>query len=206
MKTGVDNPRPLSRAFFRRPTLEVARDLIGAYLVDVRGPGPRVVRVVEVEAYIGEDDPACHAAPGLTARNRPMYGEPGRAYIYLIYGMYHCLNVVTEREGYPAAVLIRAAEPVAGELEVNPRNNLPYSTDGPGKLCRALNLSLRLNGLDLTQPPLYLAGHGAPPGSVATSARVGISSGLDKMWRFYDSTSPDVSQKRKQEPHPTESL
>ena len=205
MKTGAEIPQPFPREFFNRPTLEVARDLIGAYLVDTRGAEARIVRLVEVEAYIGEDDPACHAAPGPTKRNRIMYGEPGRAYIYLIYGMYHCLNVVTEREGFPAAVLIRGAEPVSGELEINPRKGTRYETNGPGKLCRALNLSLRLNGLDLTRPPLYLADSGAPPGAIATSSRIGITSGLDKRWRFYDPASPYVSQKRKQEPRPTES-
>ncbi|HSG99302.1 MAG TPA: DNA-3-methyladenine glycosylase [candidate division Zixibacteria bacterium] len=194
---GNRNRRKLRRGFYARPTLTVAKELLGKALVDERIAIRRAVRIVEVEAYVGEDDPACHAAPGLTERNRVMYGPPGHAYIYLIYGMYHCLNVVTERKGFPAAILIRAAEPLEGRLEKNSRTGQPQQTDGPGKLCRALNLSLRLNGLDLTGSQLYLVDRGDCPVQIAASPRIGISSGQDKLWRFYDPTSPWVSNARK---------
>src|SRR5690348_6500444 len=123
---------PLPRDFYARPTLTVARELLGQILVH----GEKRVRIVETEAYIGPEDLACHAARGRsTPRNEVMYGEPGHAYVYFIYGMYYWLNVVTEREGFPAAVLIRAGDPGA---------------KGPGVLCRELGLTREHNGLDLT--------------------------------------------------------
>ncbi len=204
------------REFYSRPTLEVARGLIGAVLVDTRGAKPRFLRIVEVEAYIGEDDPACHAACGRTERNAIMYGPPGVAYVYLIYGMYHCLNVVTEPEGFPAAVLIRAAEPLsiddispgqscklkAGELEINPKTGKAYVPNGPGKLTLALGVNLRENGVDLTDGGLYVAdridsGAGSyRAGRIQTSPRIGISKGQNKHWRLFDAESNFVSGKR----------
>ncbi|MFQ5607670.1 MAG: DNA-3-methyladenine glycosylase [Candidatus Zixiibacteriota bacterium] len=195
----------LGRGFFERPTLRVAQELIGMVLVDRRGgtnSAARVVRLVEVEAYIGEKDPASHAAPGPTRRNRIMYGVPGLAYVYLIYGMYHCLNVVTEEDGFPAAALLRAAEPLEGSLEVNPRTGGQYRTDGPGKLCRALALDLSINGLDLTDGPLYLADRNLRPKTIARSERIGISAGAERLWRFYDPDSSYISTGKK--PHPRE--
>ncbi len=190
--------------------------------MDVRYQAARCLRIVEVEAYIGEDDPACHAACGKTERNSIMYGPPGFAYVYLIYGIYHCLNIVTEEEGFPAAVLIRAAEPIAkndvltefgpgnstvGELELNPRTGKTYIPNGPGKLTLALGVNLRENGVDLTDGGLYVADRidsGADSSratnardaiKIQTSPRIGISKGQDKHWRFFDTESSFVSGK-----------
>src|SRR5262245_19207581 len=146
----------LGRDFYNRPTLDVARDLIGAVLV-YRSRGIRCAgRIVEVESYIGEDDPACHAAPGPTLRNRPLYGPPGRAYVYLNYGIHYLVNAVTEPEGSPAAVLIRALEPLEGEALMRRRRAAGTSTRaadlafddlcrGPGNLTKALAISLKEN-------------------------------------------------------------
>jgi len=191
----------LTRTFYSRPTLEVAADLIGAVLVDERTENVRTLRIVEVEAYIGEDDPACHAARGKTKRNEVMYGPPGHAYIYFIYGMYHCLNIVTEQEGFPAAVLIRAAEPLSGALEINPRTGEPYVPNGPGKLTLAINLDLGQNGLDLVDGGMYVAsrivaGAGrAGRARVETSPRIGVSAGRERKWRFFDPDSKFLSQR-----------
>ena len=189
----------LDRKFYLRPTLDVAYDLIGKYLVYKSGGNILSARLVEVEAYIGENDPACHAAPGMTERNRIMYGPGGHVYIYFIYGMYHCLNVVTEAEGLPAAVLIRGGEPVEG-VDImrkrfdNQRKNL--LTNGPGKLCKAFGLTRDQNGLDLTGGRLYLEDRGYQPDVIESSERIGIKVGLDKMWRFYEKSSPFISGKK----------
>src|SRR6187402_3254948 len=119
----------LPRSFYDRDTIEVAKDLLGKYLVHVSGGVERIGRIVETEAYLGPHDLAAHSARGLTPRTAPMFGPPGHAYVYLIYGMHHCINVVTEREGQAAAVLIRAVEPIA---------NIAGRTQGPGLVCRAL--------------------------------------------------------------------
>lgn len=131
-------PRALSRAFFNRPTLTVARSLVGKYLVRENVKGKVAGKIIEVEAYVGPRDKACHASKGRTRRTDVMFGPAGVAYVYLVYGMYHCLNVVTEREEFPAAVLIRAVE-IDGDL-----------VDGPGRLCRTLEIDRSLNRLDLT--------------------------------------------------------
>lgn len=128
----------LPRAFFDRPTLRVARDLLGKYLVRELGSQQVAGRIVEIEAYVGPQDKACHASRGRTARTDVLFGPPGLAYVYLIYGMYHCLNVVTERDGFPAAILLRAVQ-VGEEL-----------FDGPGRLCRHLQIDRTQNRLDLT--------------------------------------------------------
>lgn len=190
----------LPRDFYLRPTLDVARELLGKYLIFQKDSNRLTVRLVEVEAYIGEDDPACHAALGKTPRNEVMYGPGGFAYIYFIYGMYNCLNVVTEQEGFPAAVLIRGAEPVEGMERMrrnfgNIQNRL--LTDGPGKLCRALGLTRRHNGLDLTGDLLYLEDLGDKVEKIESSPRIGIRKGQDKMWRFFMADSPYVSRKNK---------
>ncbi len=131
-------PTILTRDYFERSTLVIARSLIGKYVVRAHGKGTIAGRIIETEAYVGPHDLACHASKGRTARTEVLFGPPGISYVYLIYGMYHCLNVVTEREGYPAAVLIRAIE-VDGVL-----------IDGPGRLCRALDIDRTLNRMDLT--------------------------------------------------------
>lgn len=195
----------LKREFYQRPTLLVARELIGMVLVDRREKDKsRALRIVEVEAYIGEDDPASHAAPGPTARNRIMYGRAGLAYVYLIYGMYHCLNIVTEKEGFPAAALIRAAEPLEGELEISPKNGQEIRPDGPGKLCLSLGLDRSHSGLDLTENALYLADRNLRPETIASSERIGISAATDRLWRFFDPESSYISTRRKRRPRAKE--
>ena len=189
----------LKRDFYLRPTLEVAKDLIGKYIVYNCRDQILAARLVEVEAYIGEDDPACHAAVGRTERNEIMYGIGGFSYIYFIYGMYHCLNIVTEREGYPAAVLIRAVEPVEGvdlmkKRFENHKNNL--LTNGPGKLCKAFNLTRQHNGLDLLGERLYLEDRGFGPSEIETSERIGIKKGTDREYRFFEKDSPHISGRK----------
>lgn len=173
--------RPLPKSFYRRHTLEVARDLLGCFLVRRIGRRTLRARIVETEGYHGEDDLACHASRGRTKRTETMYGEAGRAYIYLIYGMYHCLNIVTGPKNFPAAVLIRSVE-IGG---------VPHTaTDGPGKLCRFLDITKTLNAWDVTRgeklwierPPQKI-----PPGSIVTDKRIGIDyagHSKDWPWRF----------------------
>lgn len=197
---------PLDRSFFARPTLEVAPDLLGALVVRVFRPGELpnrekdsvvlVARLVEVEAYLGPSDPASHAYRR-TPRSAIMWGPPGRAYVYVAYGSHHCINVVTEPEGTPGAVLLRAAEPVEG-VRVMQRlrgvDDVRKLLAGPGRLTQALAVDLRFNGWDLTRPgPLYLA-PGKPPARIATSPRVGIRRAVDRPWRFFDPESPFVSR------------
>ncbi len=188
--------RKLPRSFYNRPTLQVARDLLGGQIYFQSGPGKLSARIVEVEAYIGRDDPACHAAPGLTRRNRVMFGKPGFSYVYFVYGMYHCFNIVTEDEGFPAAVLLRAAEPLEGR-EVMRRNSPKGGRDkilsGPGKFCRAFGLTTRHSGIDLTGGTLYLRECSDPPGRIVTTRRVGIRKGIDFPYRFYLAESGAVS-------------
>ena len=191
---------PLSRDFYARDTLSVARDLLGCSLVH-EGPEGRVKgRIVEVEAYEGEDDPACHASAGLTPRTEPLYGPPGRAYVYLIYGMHHCLNAVTRPAGRPSAVLIRALEPEEG-LELMRRRQGRAGNgradrdlaNGPGKLCRSFGLSLEHNRLDLTGRRLWIEA-GRPVERVAWTPRVGIRVGTERLWRAFDTGSECVSR------------
>jgi DNA-3-methyladenine glycosylase len=190
----------LGREFYARPTLAVARDLIGKVLVhETRGRITSGV-IVETEAYIGEADPACHAAPGRTARNAPLYGPPGVAYVYLNYGMHYLVNAVTEPEGSPAAVLIRALEPVEG-LAVMRRRRGPRGATaaswelcrGPGNLTKALRISLAQNGVDLTAGALRIEDRGLPPREVAWGTRVGISVGVEHPWRCMAVDSAAVS-------------
>jgi DNA-3-methyladenine glycosylase len=177
-------------AFFARPTVEVARDLLGTLLVHEIEGGVRVGRVVEAEAYVGPDDRGSHGHRGRTARNWPMFGPPGHAYVYLIYGMYNCLNVVTELEGYPAAVLLRAIEAVDG---------LAGHARGPGLLCRAMEIDRQLSGADITVAPLYFLRGDSPLPAVriASGPRIGIDYAgewADRPWRFWVADSPAVSR------------
>ena len=170
--------RALPRDYFNRQTVRVARSLIGKYLVRVIDGRTLAGKIVEVEAYVGSEDKACHASKGRTQRTDVMFGPPGVAYVYLIYGMYHCLNVVTEREGFPAAVLIRAID-IDGEL-----------IDGPGRLCRSLQIDRSLNRADLTAGEfLWFEDRGVAVGrkDVETYPRVGVDYAGEwtkKLWRF----------------------
>jgi len=200
MNFGVIKANKLGRDFYLRPTLDVAQDLLGKYLVYNNNGEIISVRLVEVEAYIGEDDPACHAAVGKTPRNEIMYGLGGFSYIYFIYGMYHCLNIVTELEGFPAAILLRGAEPIDG-LEMM-RNNYPEAkngkyTNGPGKLCKALGLTREKNGLDLTGNSLYLENRDYNVKRIEKTPRIGIKKGTKRLWRFYDENSKFISNWKK---------
>ncbi len=193
----------LPRGFYGRDTIEVAKDILGKVLVRETPAGRMAVKIVETEAYVGPHDKACHASKGMTDRNRVMFGEPGHAYVYFIYGMYHCLNLVTERDGYPAAVLIRAGEPLEGEAWMRELRKKASSreelTSGPGKLCMALAIDRALNGADLCQKgPLYV--EDGEPGSheVVSCKRIGVDYAAeyrDKPWRFYIKNSPFVSIK-----------
>jgi DNA-3-methyladenine glycosylase len=193
----------LPQSFYERPTLTVAEDLIGKVLVhDVRGTRTAGI-IVETEAYIGEDDPACHAAPGPTRRNAPLYGPPGRAYVYLNYGIHYLVNAVTEAEGSPAAVLIRALEPVEGIELMCRRRGLPASSArderrttvcrGPGNLSVALAITLSRNCADLTSGPLRIEDRGVKVPRVDWSARIGIRVGTDRLWRCAWAQHPAVS-------------
>jgi DNA-3-methyladenine glycosylase len=196
--------RPLPRSFYDRDTLVVARELLGCLLVHEES-GQRVSgRIVEVEAYHGEEDPACHAAAGLTARTAPLYGRPGFGYVYRIYGMYYCFNVVTRAEGHPSAVLVRALEPIEGLDTMRERRasrrRIPDAeladrdlASGPGKLCDALAITLDQNRADLLRSPLRLE-PGEAPDAVVWTPRVGISVGTDRFWRCFVKGSPHVSR------------
>jgi DNA-3-methyladenine glycosylase len=199
---------PLPRTFFARPTLEVARDLVGMRVVhEVRGARTAGV-IVETEAYIGEDDPACHAAPGPTARNAPLYGAPGVAYVYLNYGLHHLVNAVTEAKGSPAAVLIRALEPVDGlalmrrrRAGAKWRQGKPLPDDfelcrGPGNLTVALGITTAQNTTPLTRRPLLIHDDRATTRKVIWTPRIGIRVGTDRQWRCSVVASPAVSGPR----------
>ena len=170
--------RILPRFYFNRPTVTVARSLVGKYLV--RAIEGRILagKIVEVEAYVGPKDKACHASKGRTLRTDVMFGPAGIAYVYLIYGMYHCLNVVTEREAFPSAILIRAIE-IDGKL-----------IDGPGRLCRELEIDRGLNRADLTEgESLWFEDRGVvlKRGELGSHARIGVDyagAWAKKLWRF----------------------
>lgn len=194
----------LSRDFYARPTLTVAADLIGKVLVHETPAGLASGVIVETEAYIGESDPACHAAPGPTARNAPLYGPPGIAYVYINYGVHYLVNAVTEPEGSPAAVLIRALEPLEGEALMRRRRargtaRRPEGLDGctlcrgPGNLSRALAITLKDNRRDLTAGPLRIEDRGLPAREVAWTHRVGITVGMEHDWRCHAVGSDAVS-------------
>ena len=197
----------LSREFYARPTLDVTRDLIGKVLVHDMPAGRTSGVIVEAEAYIGESDPACHAAPGPTARNAPLYGPPGVAYVYLNYGIHYLVNAVTELEGSPAAVLIRALEPLEGEPLMRRRRargtrRRAASFDafelcrGPGNLTRAMGITLQRNEFDLTTSALRIEDRRIPPRKVVWSRRIGINVGVEHEWRCYDPESRAVTRDR----------
>lgn len=188
------------REFYDRDTVTVARDLLGCLLVREYEGTVLAGRITETEAYVGRCDKACHAyGYKRTARTATLFARPGTAYLYLIYGMYTCLNFVTEPEGEPAAVLIRAIEPVEGTQTMaqlrfgrGVEEMTPYQRknflNGPGKVCRALALDRGLNGHDLLEPPLYVEGRRDPIGEVHVGTRIGIDYAQEARefpWRFW---------------------
>ena len=196
------------RSFYDRPTLDVARDLLGKVLVHDRHGVRTSGAIIEVEAYIGEADPACHAAPGPTPRNAPMYGEPGHAYVYLNYGIHWMVNVVTESHGSPAAVLIRALDPVDGIAVMQRRrarvtkgravsgSKLPRHElcRGPGNLTMAMGITLAENTLDLRGDRLYIEDRRIAIGEIAWGTRIGIRVGTESPWRAWVKGHPAVSR------------
>lgn len=192
--------RTLARGFYNRPTLTVARDLLGKVLVHHAPEGTAAGMIVETEAYIGEGDPACHAAPGPTKRNAPLYGPPGIAYVYLNYGIHYLVNAVTEADGHPAAVLIRALAPIDGLPLMRTRRGsggraIPDADlcRGPGNLTKALGISLSDNLLDLTASRLCIEERGLRRGRVSRGPRIGIRVAIDRPWRFWIAGHPSVS-------------
>lgn len=180
----------LPRDFYNRPTLTVARELIGARLVRILDGVKLVGLITETEGYIGETDLGCHAKAGRTPRTQVMYGEAGRAYVYFTYGNHWMLNAVTEQEGFPAAVLIRAIQPIEG-VEVMSARRQGRDMFGPGKLCQALGIGKGENGVDLTEAGSGLwieAGVQVPDSLVTKSPRVGLNNVPEpwksKPWRF----------------------
>lgn len=181
----------LRRSFYARPTLEVARDLLGKILVYEGPAGLRAARLVEAEAYLGGIDPASHAFRGPTTRTAPMFGAPGRTYVYFVYGMYFCMNVVSERAGTAGAALLRGAEPILGI------DGDPQSLAGPGKLCRALGITTAQTNWDLLTSPISIrAAPPVPEEAVLATARIGLRPGATEheLWRFSVRGSGGVSR------------
>ena len=180
----------IGRPFYRQNTLEVARQLLGKYLVRRHPEGITVGRIVETEAYVGPEDKACHAARGRTARTEVMFGEAGHAYVYFVYGFHHMLNIVTEREGFPAAVLIRAVEPVRGMSLMKRRRGTGEAqslASGPGRLCQAFAIDRTLNGTDVCGDVLYVRDASEPSPTIVTTSRIGVDYAgqwKHKPWRF----------------------
>ncbi|MGA9837649.1 MAG: DNA-3-methyladenine glycosylase [Gemmatimonadaceae bacterium] len=189
----------LPARFFARDTELVARDLLGAILECRTADGVASGRIVETEAYLGEHDAACHAAAGLTARTAPLYGPPGSAYVYFIYGMHWCVNAVTRARGLPSAVLIRAVSPVAGLALMRDRRGHPRRdvdlTNGPAKLCDALGIDGRHNACSLQRSPLVIrASAPVADGEVVVTPRIGIRRAADWLLRFAVAGDPFVSR------------
>jgi DNA-3-methyladenine glycosylase len=198
----------LERAFYDRPTLEVAADLLGKVLVHNRRGVRTSGAIVEVEAYIGESDPACHAAPGPTRRNAPLYGVAGHAYVYLNYGIHCLVNVVTEAHGSPAAVLIRALDPIDGIDVMRRRRSRAMKgrtrrsgggiavhdlCRGPGNATMAMGITLAENQLDLLGGRLFIEDRGVEVESIAWGPRIGIRVGTETPWRAWIAGHPAVS-------------
>lgn len=187
----------LGRSFFQGYTPDVARMLLGKKLVRVSGCMRLSGMIVEVEAYRGSDDPASHAYRGMTRRNEVMFGEPGHAYVYFTYGNHYCLNITTEGVGKAGAVLIRALEPLEGieaMMKNRPVKDVVELTNGPGKLTRAMNIDVGLNGEDLVKSTRLFVEWMAFPLRIGVSSRIGIRRGTDLPWRFYVEGNKFVSR------------
>lgn len=193
----------LSRSFFKRPTLIVARDLLGKYLVVKRGSTVVSGMIVETEAYVGKDDLACHASKGRTPRTETLYAHAGTVYVYLIYGMYHCLNIVTESKDFPSAVLLRAVQPVDGIALMEKRRKTKQATalaSGPGKICQAFEITKRMNGETISGDELWIEDRGVSvrDDDIAAVPRVGVDyAGACKEypWRLYIKNNAYISRK-----------
>lgn len=188
------------RAWFTRPTVEVARELLGSRLISIVDGERTVGRIVEVEAYLGADDPASHAARLRTERVASMSRQPGIAYVYRSYGIHAMLNVVAKPDQETGAILIRAIEPLAGVDLMRARRGLTDERllgSGPGRLCQAMGITLDDHGVDLiTSDRLWLE-PGPPPAAIAASGRIGISRGTEHQWRFFEAGSAYVSGRAK---------
>lgn len=199
--------QPLDRAFFVRDPRRVARQLLGKVLVRETADLILTARIVEVEAYLGVDDPAAHSAAGRTLRNAVLFGPPGHAYIYFIYGNHYCLNVSCEPEGQAGGVLFRALEPLSGievmararQVQVSSPSDLPKLTSGPGRLCEAFGITrARDNGLDLTSPTsgLWIGDDQHRPRKISQGPRIGISKAAEMPLRYFLTDNPFVSGRR----------
>ena len=190
----------LTADFFARPAVEVAPDLLGCVLQRAGAREPRVGRIVEVEAYLGDgSDPASHAHSGPTPRNRSMFGPPGRFYVYRSMGIHHCLNIVCQPQGEGAAVLIRALEPLRGLAIIRRLRSGRESdlTNGPGKLCQAFGVDPRFDGRSATRGELFVCtGTTAPERPIRRSPRIGISKATELRYRFFEADNPHVTPHR----------
>jgi DNA-3-methyladenine glycosylase len=203
--SAVARIHPLARAFFARDPRRIARELLGKILTRQTARGAHLTaRIVEVEAYLGENDPAAHTFAGLTARNSVLFGPPGYAYVYFIYGNYYCLNVSCEPDGRAGGVLFRALEPLSGVeamahargIELHGPKDLLKLTTGPGRLCQALSITrARDNGCDLTsaKSALWIGDDGTRARGIRTTPRIGLTKAADKPWRYLLNGNPFVS-------------
>jgi DNA-3-methyladenine glycosylase len=191
----------LARNFYGQPTVQAAQMLLGKYLVRVHPDGVTTGMILETEAYVGLEDKASHASRGRTPRNAVMFGPAGFAYVYVIYGMHHCLNAVTEQEGYPAAILIRAVQPCEGLELMRARRRKEDSrllANGPGNLCQAFGIERALNGVDLCGDLLFVEDRKISPADIVTTTRVGVDYAgpwKEMPWRFYIAGQPEVSKR-----------
>lgn len=196
--------RVLAHSFYARPTLKVAEDLLGKVLAHRTREGVTSGVIVETEAYVGEDDPACHASFGRTARSEPLFGPPGIAYVYLNYGIHYLMNAVTEADGYPGAVLMRALQPLDG-VTLMKKRRAPDGRDidehalcrGPGNLTKALGITITDNRLDLATSKLTIEDRGISVGRIATGPRIGIRVAVERPWRYWVEGHRSVSARRR---------
>lgn len=181
--------KKLPRAFYNRDTITVAQELLGQYLVHVHNGVEQIGKIVETEAYVGAHDLAAHSCRGITPRTQVMFGSPGYAYVYLIYGIHHCMNIVTEEEGHGSAVLLRALEPV---------KNISARTKGPGLLCKAMGIDRQLNSHDLLSDNFYIATNAVSDSfTIISTSRIGVDYAgewAQKPLRFYIKDNPFVSR------------
>ena len=191
----------LARDFYEQRTVQAAQRLLGKYLVRAHPDGITTGMILETEAYVGPEDQASHASRGRTPRTTVMFGPAGFAYVYVIYGLHHCLNAVTELEGYPAAVLIRAVQPCEG-LELmrarRRKQEIVSLASGPGRLCQAFGIERSLNGVDLCGDTLFVENHRVRPAEIVATTRIGVDYAgpwKDMPWRFYIGGHPGVSKR-----------